>query len=83
MTLSTCFLRGLAIKQGYYDGEVQGVHRALIIAIYSEIDNPFIKHTLEFILLSFISCPKNISAVKKGKSKKVQVAERLKDVISL
>ena len=30
-----------------------------------------------------ISCPKNISAVKKGESKKVQVAERLKDVISL
>jgi len=28
-------------------------------------------------------CPKKISAVKKGEAKKVQVAERLKDVISL
>ena len=27
--------------------------------------------------------PKNISAVKKGEAKKVQVAEQLKDVISL
>jgi len=30
-----------------------------------------------------ISYPKNISAVKKGQVKKVQVTERLKDVISL
>jgi len=30
-----------------------------------------------------LTCPKNISAVKKGESKKVQVAEQLKDVISL
>ena len=29
------------------------------------------------------SYPKNIFAVKKGEDKKVQVAERLKDVISL
>ena len=29
------------------------------------------------------NCPKNISAVKKGEAKKVQVAERLKDVKSL
>jgi len=36
-----------------------------------------------YCIVSLVSCPKNISAVKKGKSKKVQVAERLKDVISL
>ena len=34
-------------------------------------------------ILEFISYPKNIFAVKKGEDKKVQVAERLKDVISL
>ena len=32
---------------------------------------------------SQIDCPKNISAVKKGEAKKVQVTERPKDVISL
>ena len=34
-------------------------------------------------LLSNNTCPKNISAVKKGEAKKVQVTERPKDVISL
>ena len=32
---------------------------------------------------STVSCPKNISAVKKGEAKKVQVTEWPKDVISL
>jgi len=32
---------------------------------------------------SYIPIPKNISAVKKGKDKKMQVPERPKDVISL
>ena len=39
-------------------------------------------HTVFSIQCCF-TYPKNISVVKKGEDKKVQVAERLKDVISL
>ena len=37
----------------------------------------------EYSRLYVITYPKNISAVKKGKDKKVQVTEQPKDVISL
>jgi len=36
-----------------------------------------------FIRVTVVSYPKNIFAVKKGESKKVQITERPKDVISL
>jgi len=42
-----------------------------------------IKEYLYEILAINITFPKNISAVKKGKAKKVQVTEQPKDVISL
>ena len=40
-------------------------------------------HIWSDVQVYMLSYPKNISAVKKGEAKKVQVAERPKDVISL
>jgi len=45
--------------------------------------NAYAKHIRIFLVLKTISYPKNISAVKKGKAKKVQVTEWLKGVNSL
>ena len=48
--------------------------------LYMETNEYWDKHSLCGIYKSY---PKNISTVKKGKAKKVQVTERPKDVISL